>query len=517
MKRLGYILLFSQLLGNMLHGQWTYPSDICLIDRNNLGMTVGHVNQLLINSANDFQFVLGGSNTDNFKTLPHIYSIAGIGRYKNGQQNGQMWAKYTDVYRAYPSIQLAGPYVPFGKQLVVEIVTGSAFMGLAILNPYTGLRRRIPEPPSLNSMVALSKTVQVIDGEIFLLAARCDGIHPFGYSDYNIIDDDTLFLMKVDWSSSDFAAEDTFYIEGMTNTHFMNWRGDFNWDPNSGLLKFLSGSNYFELESGRMRPTRGLSLEEWQVTSLNQLDGTWNFTYGRPIVKQNSDEYYSLGTYIKRWRFKDYQIEYDSIPYYWPRPYHYQKYETTHYFRILKMDSTQVYGIEESTFWEDSFPIRFGTLIKTDWQGHLIWEQELFGEYYQGTVDYLAEVNDTLIVCGNLELGHPVKRFFGPPQPFIRRLSAKDGHFIDASKEIKEAEVLCYPNPFQVDFYLEFQNLNSYELYNERGELIKQEKVPPADYLHHFHWPYLKQGLYFLILKSANGKSKSVKLVKRPW
>ena len=80
-----------------------------------------------------------------------------------------------------------------------------------------------------------------------------------------------------------------------------------------------------------------------------------------------------------------------------------------------------------------------------------------------------------------------------------------------------QVEAQFYPNPFQVDFYVESEDLKGFKLYNERGDLVLDEELRSMDYLHHFHWPYLKQGLYFLVLEKSDGSRKRLKIMKRPW
>ncbi|WP_421754076.1 T9SS type A sorting domain-containing protein [Croceimicrobium sp.] len=512
MKRITLVLFFLWAMNSIAQEHRYYPEDIIVVPHWDIGMTHSYFQNFIFRTANDFVFEVYGSNGDVYKTQPHVYPIEGSGHVRGGKLQGELVLKHTDSYRGYPSIRLSSNYVKYAPNLLIEQITGSGFLGIVFFNPETGLQNEFPQDLYAKSLVALSQTPYVVDQKIYVLAGDCDVYSPSGnYRDYNILDRDSLYLMRFDFGKADFVKEHSFNLKGLTGKEFQRCMGEFDFDPQLGKLRFQQADTLFLFEVGRPNPTQVYKPPFYRNRHLKNLADT-NYFVGRSLF--SADHNTSYGEYLMRTSFdSNYQESRDSLAYYYPSP-NLRSDSLQYKYDVIGITEERVYLSRQKAFYDEVGTFYDNTLICTNWQGEKLWSRDMLSRDYRGHLEEVFELNDTLFVLGRIKFPSPYKPeyFIGPSISFIRRLT-KDGKLIDWQQV--DPDIQVYPNPFQVDFFIELDGLRSIQLFNQTGLLIHEEKVLPGDYKYQCFWPDLDIGLYVLRLEDKDGNHFQRKLLKR--
>lgn len=338
---------------------------------------------------------------------------------------------------------------------------------------------------------------------------RCDGFGPDGYFDYNGIDDDTLFLARTNWSRDDVDIVDKFIVPGLKDLHFNYNMGEFEFRTNDKQLRVILGQRFMVLEAQNPQPLRDVQLpEEYTYYELEQMTDT-NYYLWSDIYDDRDSSY--PGWIIYRWFINGDSVVGNKFNILRQEEIMNRRNLPGLTYRLYKVNEDFIYyGKEKAPNFD---PSRESTveLVKARHNGEVIWRRTFFDAELPGSIEGLLEINDTLI-CTGLVYHYHYRSGMGERKkyPFLRMMT-KDGEYIHQPKP--EAEPI-YPNPFEVDFYLNLPNLRKLYLYDFNGKLVGEKAFHSEFYLNRIEWPDLEGGLYLLVAEDKFGRRFEYKISK---
>ena len=454
---------------------------------------------------------VSGSDGDNYKnqSLPHTNSYKYAAFFDGNALKMPLLQLEDDSYRSFPYIEKASIPTSVNQELVVQHIASSAKLQFYFKNLRTGTDQYLPQGTGLQGWTALSDKPVVKDGRIFALIVRCDGFGLNGAYDYNGIDDDTLHLVEVDWTTNNIQFIAKYLVPNMANNAFQYLQGQFDYNPETGLLKFISGPKYYEYSDNNLNASRLVTLPPlYSGYGLNAIEDTNYFRLDN--LFNPSDSSYP-GWSIYKWYIKDDSFIADTFDFIRQEELQTHSNSRGLWYFFYKMDKDFIYyGKEKAPNFDPSQESKV-ELIKARHNGEIVWRRTFFNAEIPGRLDRIRELNDTLICTGHVY--HYARRSGMEKRkkyPFIR-IVTKDGKFVNQPKP--EASPI-YPNPYQVDFYINLPDLRTLYLYDFNGNLLSEKQFENEHYINRIQWPELENGLYLLMAIDAKGNSFSYRLMK---
>ncbi len=490
-------------------GQRLDLPDMLKIPFSNTQMTNCRVYSIQGENTTSLLIGVGGSDGHNYKAQPHTASYNYAFFLENFEMEQVLQKLESGSFRGYPSIEIASTPLRVNNQLVIQQLAASGSLRFYLKNLYTGTDQYLPASRTISGWTSISDKPIYSKGEVYSVIVRCDGIAPDGSYDYNGIDNDTIYLARLDWTSNDVEIIHKYFCPGIKNQPFQYLSGDFEYDSQTKLLEIVVGSNYYEYIGDEVFARKEVALTKlYSKLKVAALKDT-NYYYLDHIYNSEDSTYY--GWKVFKWYLQDNQFVADTIDFLWQEEPMTRSNIDGLSFRFYKMDEDFIYyGKEKAPEFDPSMESRV-ELVKARHSGEVIWRRTFFDAELPGSIESLQEINDTLI-CTGLVYHYPLRSGMEERKmyPFIRMMN-KNGEFIHQPQP--EADPI-YPNPFQVDFYLNLPDLRILHLYDFNGKLIAEKAFQSEHYQNRIEWPELEAGLYLLKAIDAHGRHFEYRIMK---
>lgn len=508
MKTSNFTLLLL-ICASYSFGQRLDLPDMLKIPFSNTHMTNCRVYSIQGENTASLLLAVGGSDGDNYKTQPHTSSYYYACFLKDFKMMQPLRRLNSGSYRGYPYIEIASPIVRVNNQLVVQQIASSGNLRFYLKNLQTSTDQYLPSSRPISGWTSISDKPIYEDGEIYSVIVPCDGIAPDGSYDYNGVDNDTIYLARLDWTTNDVEIIHKYFCPGIKNQPFQYLSGDFEYDSQTELLEIVVGSNYYEYIGDEVFARKEVALTNiYSKLKVAALKDT-NY-YNLDHIYNSADSTY-YGWKVFKWYLHGNQFVADTIDFLWQEePMNRSNIDGLSY-RFYMMDQDFIYyGKEKAPEFDPSKESRV-ELVKARHNGNVVWRRTFFNAELPGSIEGVQEINDTLI-CTGLVYHYPWRSGMEERKkyPFMRMMT-KNGEFIHQPKP--EADPI-YPNPFQVDFYLNLPDLRKLYLYDFNGKLIAEKAFQSEHYQNRIEWPELEAGLYLLKAIDAHGCDFEYRIMK---
>lgn len=519
MLRNSTLVLFL-FLSSVIAGQDFVPADALVPKLWGTSFTIAQPSFFEVKAANNFCFSLAGSNSDNYKTQPHTAPVAALGRYYKGTFNMPLIFRLPPP-RDYPYVRISHQPQRLTGSSWVELVTESYSSRLHFFNFYQNTGSFFPELGENTQMPALSTNLQIEHGgDLYFLATSIDGLSAdtSRYYNENGIDNDTIFILKPNYTRRDFDTVRIIRHPVKVDADFRTYLGPFDFNPSTGQIRYFRNDTLLVYDATSIDPR--LVIPCPSIVSITNLEQLNKINYQAIRLVMDTLKGMATAARLLRWEFKDDAFAVDSFEVlinaeeFWPQldSAYYPPYASLVYLDTADRDMilriTHYVPVDSMIWVPDNY------LIKLNKSGDLIWKQYFSGRDFPATVGPFAEVKDTLIFGGSYYPDPNWERRLSFRIPYFRRI-APDGRLLSKTGAvIKEGDLEVYPSPFQVDLNIEALGLSRLQVLDQYGRVIKDLETDPSVANWTFYWPELRSGIYHLQLIYSNGTIRTKSIVK---
>lgn len=522
---MGYRIVFLLLMLSSiaLTGQAPIPSDVLIPRLWGTGFTFARPVLYGVHSAENFHFLLSGSNSDYYKALPHTHPLAATGRYFVDSFSFPLIQRQAPP-RDYPYIRISQNPQVFQGSSWISLVTHTFGSRLHIFNFYQNSSSFFPEPYAYNHLPALSQNLNIDQaGGVSFLATSVDGLSTDTNRTYNEngMDNDSLFLLAPNYAKRDFDTLRIIRQPVEVDAPFTNYLGPFDYNPDTEQLRYFRRNALLIYERNSIWPDTIIACPSLiKLSDLKQMERD-NYQFIR-FLQDSAGAPAAIR--LLHWRFRNKAFEVDSFEIalptaeFWPEEedpdYPWQLHWNPY---IDSVDQDMIIMAYRLVMYDTIGLSTSYHMIKLNRVGELIWTQRFSGAEFPASIETMEEVNDTLIFGGSYFPHYPFNTRVSHRWPYFRRLDPQ-GRILEKNTQVLSQDHLeIYPNPFRVDFHLEALGLQEIELLDQSGRLIRRQSISESEAFQHIYWPDLETGTYYLRLHYLDGRQICRRLMKLPF
>lgn len=519
---LRYITLILLLFSFELGAQRVVPADALVPKLWGTDFTFARPSIFHISTASNFRFTLAGSNSDNYKALPHTNPVAALGRYYEGSFNLPLLFRLPPP-RDYPYVRISHQPQRLTGSSWVELISETFSSRLHFFSFHQNSGSFFPELGEYTHMPALSTNLQIEEeGDIYFLATSIDGLSAdtSRYYNENGIDNDTIFILKPNYTRRDFDTVRVIRHPVKVDADFRTYLGPFDFNPSTRQIRYFRNDTLLIYDATSIDPLHIIPCPSIvKLTSLKQLN---KVNYQAIRLVMDTVKGMATAARLLRWEFKNGVFAMDSFDIsinaaeFWPKE------DTVNnnlyaniYLDTADQDLTlqlQRYVLVDSLRWVvDNY------LVKLTKEGKLVWKHYFAGEEFPATISTFAEIKDTLLIGGAYFPDTSWVRRVTYRYPYFRRFDPQGNLLSKSGQVINQAHLEIYPSPFKVDLTIEALGLQRFQLLDQFGRVIKDVETNATDSYHTYYWPDLLTGLYHLRLIYIDGTMRSRSIVKLPY